>query len=1808
MKEISNVHKSSIMVTKWPQKKSMITGIKHVYTLLALLMLCLFGVNENAWATWPTYEGTITQSGSTYYVVNDNNEHTLDASGSGQSLTYKMGGPGDELSMYARRTRPTAVGDLVVKSYNNDDEKDNVYQGNPAGTNYSVLKGYQGYGDLITRTLTTKAVNKLIFSAHLGSYSKQFKTVKVTMFSGVLQPKNAANNANITTWTYTAADYAAENSYKDFTVDWSNVTSLSMSKATNGSSDDRSQFSYEIFSNTKTLAKGNYGTATIRVKYKHDKVGTHSVKINVGSYSITFTGTTNKITPYIDTTPTVDTITYGQTISNSQLGTGLVKANLINAAGTVVPGTWTIDENGQTIMASGGSNTTVHLTFTPTDGNTYNVLHTTQTMFVRSASTISWASAYSATKPTIPIGKTIEGAATTNAAGATVTYSSSNPNIIVIENEGTAFRAIAEGEAKITASHGVTATHGEASEEKTFKTTYKDIQVIVWTDRFDRLTTEMTSKNLLAQIWIENPSTGERTYSAERTALLEYSVGDNTVVSIPNNSTTLTIHKKGNTTITASVEGDDQYEEASVTMVVKVREPSEGCDDPLLLDIKNNGTNDYLYRLFSGDTKKPALYTDEYAINVAQGQVPDKLSFAHKGEEYKVVGLSIWTYYSGTIKAQQKVDGNWIDVPNSSVAPEKSKWNTIEGLQLNEKATHIRFVRPQGGEGYHYVRDVEVTMKHFIRTATPTVDFGNTIKVNSSEYQDVVVKYSNVKDALQVVNPFTSDVTVSDEVIDVDSCGAFGSATLRISFSPTTATEIDNYIVVKDPVVGNSSALSIRVKADVQRADQEITWSPETSISTIDQILLNGTTNGQEYGQMNVIGYEVTNNDGVISVTNNVVTILKPGTVTITASQPGTANYDVAEPVEKNFTISAEPLTLVAPTAQGITYGQALSESELTGGSAKDSKGNDVYGTFAWQAGGTTPNASDDAQGFTVVFTPSTNAAWYTNLTTTATINVEKVDPVATVENVSFVYGTKAENVALTGTGAGTWTWTDSHKGETLGVGEYEMDVHFAPTDNVNYNAIDTKITLTVTKADPAATVENVSFAYGIMASSVGLDGTGDGEWSWDDERANQTLNVGVYNDVAVKFTPTDGDNYNVQSATITITVTKADPDATANAVVITYGATASSVDLEGTGLAGTWTWTDSRKDDVLAAGEYTMDVHFVPTDATNYNEKDATVTLTVNKAASVATPSAAAITVGQAVSTSVLTNSGTEGTWAWDDAVKNNTPAAGTYQYTVHFTPDNANYTTLTTTITLQVNAAVNEFTGTGDWENPDNWSGKVIPSGIEPNVIVKGALSIDESITVGNLTIENTGSVAVITGGALTVKGTSEYREVGYGDIHVLNDGAIHLDNSADLQVRHFTLDAKLAGKNNLDVKEAAASGQVENPSQLSINGDAYFQMAFDPKGKISFGWYDFVVPFPVNISDGIFREGDLTNHLVSGVDFIVQEYSESKCANNQKAWSNFSGTMQPGRVYTITFNYSPTFDQNVFVFKKASGATIGGPTEFATQYTAGSGTTDDFGWNGLGNGTLQHGYITGAFAHMQVYNHAENKYDLLTGKNPTFAIGTSFFVQVDNTTPTMEWITTAANEDHPLYAPRRAAESVEEFLLSLREENQFDACDHFYISESEEATETYVIGHDLRKMGNPTEAKTAQMWAIKNGKKLCDIETRIVNYGVSSNLNFFAPQAGSYELTVEEMPEDAALYLTYNGAIIWDLTASPYMLDLTKGTTVGYGLRIAARRSPQVTTGIETVNAENGARKVLIDNKIYIVTPEGKMYDVVGKSMKQ
>ena len=241
------------------------------------------------------------------------------------------------------------------------------------------------------------------------------------------------------------------------------------------------------------------------------------------------------------------------------------------------------------------------------------------------------------------------------------------------------------------------------------------------------------------------------------------------------------------------------------------------------------------------------------------------------------------------------------------------------------------------------------------------------------------------------------------------------------------------------------------------------------------------------------------------------------------------------------------------------------------------------------------------------------------------------------------------------------------------------------------------------------------------------------------------------------------------------------------------------------------------------------------------------------------------------------------------------------------------------------------------------------------------------------------------------------------------------------------------------------------------------------------------------------------------------------------------------------------------------------------------------------------------------VQVYSHTTNSYTAVPMDAYTYVVGSAYFVQAPAVGSVMEYSQDGAT--HTLRAPKREADEISEFTLSLAAENNGDS-DRFYISASEDATGEYHIGRELTKFGNPTDSKVAQVWTNAYGMQLCDIEMPLVNNEAGCAISLFAPKAGSYELTIERAPLDAELYLTYNENVIWDLTASPYTFDLSKGTTTGFGLRMEVKKAPQVTTGVENgelLNGENGVRKVIIDNKMYIITPEGAMYDVVGKSVK-
>lgn len=768
---------------------------------------------------------------------------------------------------------------------------------------------------------------------------------------------------------------------------------------------------------------------------------------------------------------------------------------------------------------------------------------------------------------------------------------------------------------------------------------------------------------------------------------------------------------------------------------------------------------------------------------------------------------------------------------------------------------------------------------------------------------------------------------------------------------------------------------------------------------------------------------------------------------------------------------------------------------------------------------------------------------------------------------------------------------------------------------------------ITISKAVPALVAPvgtDVTYLAALITSSLsggsatvtlrGVENTPvDGTFAWTNPAQQITDNVGAHS-YSVTFTPNDTAYYTSATTTVEIHVIAATPVATPSAANIVYGQKVKESELSNEGTAGKWAWNTGNNEAVLDAGTHEgLAVHFKPTSG-NYTELDATVSLTVEKAAaSLSWTTAPTELAFNATGVTYEASSVSDGVISYSIVSGNDyaeinaegvltilvpgqtvTVQAAQAEGTNYLAPE-----AITINVTIGAAPTTNTFTnakGDGNWDDPANWQSGIVPTS-DPNIFVTGDLVIDEDVTVGNLTIESTGSIAVISGGTLTVNGTSEDRTE-YGDVHVMSDGALALGNAANLQVRDFTLDAALGNSSN-----AATSGQVNGDIKLHINRDAYFQMSFDPRGEIDYGWYDFTVPFEVEVLNGVYDS--LMNKLTNGPDYVVMNFNEARRASSGKGWGSFTGTMQPGRIYSIGFDDDRTW--NTFIFKKKSGSTLLSNGSFTAE-CSNSGAADDRGWNGLGNGTLQHRELTELGSRkVQVYNHSEDNYTTYDADEKAYAVGTAFFLQADEYLSSISL--TATDGSKALRAPQYEVRELDEFRLTLTAEGEDRYTDRMWVSASDEATGEYVIGHDLLKMGTPKNAKVAQMWTVSNDLRLCDIEMPLINDMSQCPLMFFAPNAQTYEIAVDQAPEDATLYLTYNGRIIWSLSASPYTIDLTKGTTEGYGLRIVARHNaPSVATGIDELNVDqDGNRKVLIDNMLYIITPEGAMYSVTGEKVK-
>lgn len=496
--------------------------------------------------------------------------------------------------------------------------------------------------------------------------------------------------------------------------------------------------------------------------------------------------------------------------------------------------------------------------------------------------------------------------------------------------------------------------------------------------------------------------------------------------------------------------------------------------------------------------------------------------------------------------------------------------------------------------------------------------------------------------------------------------------------------------------------------------------------------------------------------------------------------------------------------------------------------------------------------------------------------------------------------------------------------------------------------------------------------------------------------------------------------------------------------------------------------------------------------------------------------------------------------------------------------------------------------FVGSGNWTDSSQWQAGQKP-GKNDDVKVTGQLTISSEHEVKSLTIVGDGSVTMVENGKLIINGDTKAIETGksYGDLYVKGGGEVVLNGH--LTVNDFGIASKYP------TSAEATSGQVQESQNLSLIHNAFFDLSLDPSGTSTFGWYDFSVPFEVDALNGVYKQdGTKVNY---GTNYAIIEFDEAAYAPSNRGWSYCKGTLKPGKLYSITL----ADGLNDLRFFKKDGAAIEAKTSLPVVSTTKADNTYQ-GWNGLGNTALQYAKVNNK---VQIYDHENIKYAVLEENECAFIVGAAFFVHA-GAAGNIDLTVTDDDSNTGLRAPKRAGRTIEEFKLVLDDNSGIEQ-DRLYFSADEDAVNAYQIGHDLVKFGTLTEAKMAQMWANAYGKKLCDVEMPLHGDRAETPVSFFAPTAGEYTLSIAKQPDDASLFLTQNGMIIWNLSLSNYTLELEKGTTEGYGLMLYPNM--ETTTDIETAEGyldNKQATKLMINGQLFILR-DGRMYDGQGKSVK-
>ena len=408
-----------------------------------------------------------------------------------------------------------------------------------------------------------------------------------------------------------------------------------------------------------------------------------------------------------------------------------------------------------------------------------------------------------------------------------------------------------------------------------------------------------------------------------------------------------------------------------------------------------------------------------------------------------------------------------------------------------------------------------------------------------------IVKYgesadSCTQDSLTYTDFTDGAKTVYYKVSQPGYTDASGSATVNITKRPLTVyniTENKTYAYASGSD-GKAIGVDIAGKLPVDKGTTTYTVAKTDTEQLLSEVTVDTAGN---------LTYKVNQVDSS--------KVGKTAIITVTASMENYENVEYTLTInitDKKTVEIKRGNTVSVDGSNALTYGEKVSKLTL-GNTVFVETGTDdmIEGILSWSNPDEIPATGTTQAGW--VFKP-TDSRHYAELTGTAAITVAKATPVIAEKPTAgaLTYGQKLSDSTLTGGKAayqtadgteitGTFAWKNSSSKPTAADSQKtEYDVIFTPSDKDNYNAVDTKLTITVNKAAQAPNMPEAAMAPAHSTQKIGDIILPEG-WSWQEADKDTALADGVAVTANAFYTGTDKGNYETESVSITITRSECD-------------------------------------------------------------------------------------------------------------------------------------------------------------------------------------------------------------------------------------------------------------------------------------------------------------------------------------------------------------------------------------------------------------------------------------------------------------------------------------------------------------------------------------------------------------------------------------------------------------------------------------------------------------------------------------------